>query len=125
MPLEHTFIEKMKTVLESEKQRLEEELSRFAKPTEKQGDYETTYEDIGRNREDNALESEVYGEHVALEETLESRLDQVLKALDRIRSGSYGTCISCGNDIEPARLEANPEAEMCIDCANKTPKLEY
>ena len=41
----------------------------------------------------------------------------VKRALARTEDGTYGECVRCGNDIAPARLEARPEAALCIDCA--------
>ena len=41
----------------------------------------------------------------------------VKRALARIDDGIYGECVRCGEDIAPARLEARPEAALCIDCA--------
>lgn len=41
----------------------------------------------------------------------------VKRALARIEDGTYGECLRCGEDIAPARLEARPEASLCIDCA--------
>ncbi len=41
---------------------------------------------------------------------------QIERALDRIRAGSYGTCESCGCDIDPARLHARPRATLCLTC---------
>lgn len=41
----------------------------------------------------------------------------VQSALERIESGSYGVCDSCGEDIGQARLEAVPEATRCVACA--------
>ena len=43
----------------------------------------------------------------------------VNRALDRIASGTYGECVRCGGPIAPARLEARPEAALCIDCARQ------
>jgi DnaK suppressor protein len=37
-------------------------------------------------------------------------------ALKRIDDGTYGTCVSCGNEIPLGRLEAHPAASLCIDC---------
>jgi RNA polymerase-binding protein DksA len=37
-------------------------------------------------------------------------------ALKRIDEGTYGTCVSCGNEIPLGRLEAHPAASLCIDC---------
>ena len=38
-------------------------------------------------------------------------------ALARIKAGTYGTCIECGKDIAFVRLEADPSARHCQDCA--------
>lgn len=40
------------------------------------------------------------------------------RALDRLADGSYGSCVACGADIAPGRLEARPEAALCITCAS-------
>jgi DnaK suppressor protein len=49
-------------------------------------------------------------------------LQMVEKALERIRVGVYGECISCGNEINPKRLNAVPWARYCIDCQEKLEK---
>lgn len=40
-------------------------------------------------------------------------------ALQRVKSGKYGTCTDCGNDIGYARLKAYPTAKRCIVCQEK------
>jgi RNA polymerase-binding transcription factor len=40
----------------------------------------------------------------------------VLAAVERIRSGEYGTCESCGKPIHAKRLEAVPWATLCVAC---------
>ncbi len=37
-------------------------------------------------------------------------------ALSRIESGTYGSCVLCGEPIPDARLEAIPWARYCMDC---------
>ena len=37
-------------------------------------------------------------------------------ALKRIDTHTYGTCVSCGESIEPARLVKTPEAARCLSC---------
>jgi DnaK suppressor protein len=44
----------------------------------------------------------------------------VKRALGRIEDGTYGECVRCGSAISPARLDARPEAALCIDCARIT-----
>jgi len=44
---------------------------------------------------------------------------QVLDALRRIDSGTYGTCVDCGAKVPEGRLEAKPEAARCVACQGK------
>jgi DnaK suppressor protein len=38
-------------------------------------------------------------------------------ALERLRRGTYGVCLRCGEPIGVDRLRARPTAEFCIRCA--------
>ncbi len=49
-------------------------------------------------------------------------LQMVDSALARIREGSFGQCISCGEEINPKRLEAVPWTRHCIECQEKLEK---
>jgi len=46
-------------------------------------------------------------------------LGEIDAALRRIDEGTYGTCVKCGKEIAPERLEAYPWASLCIDDARK------
>lgn len=46
-------------------------------------------------------------------------LHMVDGALARIREGSFGECIHCGNEINAKRLEAVPWTRHCIECQEK------
>jgi DnaK suppressor protein len=107
----------IKKRLEEEKNNIEEDLKRFAQPTEKEGDFESEFENIGRDRDDNAHEVEDYGGKLALENTLEKRLQSIISALRRIDEGTYGKCEKCGGEIAQERLEVSPEATICMKCA--------
>ncbi|HET8697351.1 MAG TPA: TraR/DksA C4-type zinc finger protein [Gammaproteobacteria bacterium] len=43
-------------------------------------------------------------------------LRAVQHALARLKRGQYGICQSCGRPIDPARLEALPQAVLCVSC---------
>jgi RNA polymerase-binding transcription factor DksA len=43
-------------------------------------------------------------------------LSDLQSALVRLDGGSYGACVECGFDIEPARLAAVPAARRCSVC---------
>ena len=49
-------------------------------------------------------------------------LQMVETALQRIREGSFGECVHCGNEINPKRLEAVPWTRYCIACQEKMEK---
>jgi RNA polymerase-binding transcription factor len=55
--------------------------------------------------------------------TLEASDGRLLAAIDgalaRIENGTYGTCVNCGAQIAPERLEAMPWATLCIECKRK------
>ena len=46
----------------------------------------------------------------------ETELRQVERARLRLAEGRYGQCVSCGEKIAPARLQALPAAESCVTC---------
>ncbi|MCZ6673572.1 MAG: TraR/DksA C4-type zinc finger protein [Verrucomicrobia bacterium] len=47
----------------------------------------------------------------------EAELQKLADALKRIDDGSYGTCMMCRQPIATARLNAQPDAILCIHCA--------
>ena len=44
-------------------------------------------------------------------------LSKVARALEQIKTGNYGICVSCSEEIPIARLKAQPFADRCIRCA--------
>ncbi|HXW38720.1 MAG TPA: TraR/DksA C4-type zinc finger protein [Acidimicrobiales bacterium] len=59
------------------------------------------------------------GEAEVLAGQLQESLREVARALDRLEAGSYGRCEVCGEEIQPARLEAMPATRFCINHANR------
>jgi DnaK suppressor protein len=45
-------------------------------------------------------------------------------ALERIRAGTYGICVDCGEEIPVARLQVEPEAERCVACQQRWEALQ-
>jgi len=50
----------------------------------------------------------------------ELMLREITGALNRIAEGSYGICESCDEPINPKRLEVDPTARLCIECASES-----
>lgn len=59
---------------------------------------------------------------LSLSENIKDILQKVNEALERIEEGTYGKCVSCGEDIPLERLEALPYASLCIPCKQKEEK---
>lgn len=57
------------------------------------------------------------GENEALVNKLVNGLREVEHALEKFGTDRFGVCEQCGRPIAAARLEARPEARLCIDCA--------
>jgi len=49
-----------------------------------------------------------------------SEIARIDAALERIEAGDYGYCVQCEDDISPKRLEIDPAASLCINCAGKS-----
>jgi len=57
-----------------------------------------------------------------LEKRMRDQLAEVERALHKFDEGTYGLCDICGRPIEPARLEALPQANLCLSCKARRAK---
>lgn len=73
---------------------------------------ETSPADSASNRTLNQLEAEA-GEH------RQAQLAAVRHALARFDGGDYGACENCGEPVGYSRLQARPEARLCIACQTR------
>jgi len=73
-------------------------------------------------REEEATESFELEKRLALERQIKDQLVEVEHALLKLEKGTYGLCDSCGQPIDPARLEALPHANLCVSCKSKQAK---
>jgi RNA polymerase-binding protein DksA len=52
----------------------------------------------------------------ALVQNVQRRLESIDQAIELAQNGTYGVCQSCGNRIDPARLEILPTTTLCLTC---------
>jgi RNA polymerase-binding transcription factor DksA len=114
MTYSNDFLAEVKAKLIEEKDRLEKELSRFAKANETEGSYTTTFQDMGSDEDEQASEVEQYVDDIALESNLEAQLKDVLDALVKIETGNYGVCEETGEMISEERLRVYPQARTVV-----------
>jgi DnaK suppressor protein len=70
---------------------------------------------VGRLSRIDAMQVEAMARETERRRRIE--LTRLRAALARIDDGSYGECVVCGEDIAGGRLEHDPGATVCIDCA--------
>jgi DnaK suppressor protein len=115
-------IEQFKKILLTEKENLEQQLKTFAKKDPKfKGDYDTEFPDLGtpQSSDEMAQEVSLYESSLPVEHTLELKLQNIEGALEKIKTGKYGICENCNEEIPIGRLETKPEAKYCISCKAK------
>ena len=100
--------------LKQEQTRLKYELQQL-KVEEKSADEQREGSPFGK-REEGATEAFELEKRLALERWLTEALVEVEHALKKYEAGTYGICDLCSRPIEPARLEALPQANLCLEC---------
>ena len=76
-------------------------------------------------REEEATESFELEKRLALEKQIREQMAEVEHALRKFEEGTYGSCDSCGQPIDPARLEALAQASLCLNCKAKNAKGRF
>lgn len=88
---------------------------------------------LGENDNNNSSELSNYDNHpaeiaselfdvehqMALKKLQEHEVEEINRAKEKIKKGTFGICESCGKNIDPKRLELLPQAKLCIDCARE------
>ena len=72
---------------------------------------------IGRLSRMDAIQSQQIA--LGLKARQQQALMRVRAALEAMHKGSYGQCRRCQNPIGVERLEAQPDAVLCVKCAEK------
>ncbi len=111
--------EQLKAKLEAEKNVLEKELAGLGIFDAKRNDWEATPVVGGITEEpdenDKADQFEEFEERSATLSVLETRINAVNRALEKMSKGNYGMCEVCNKAIEDDRLQANPAASTCTE----------
>ncbi len=104
----------LRAILEAERDSLNEELAEHGRKV--RGDWEGSSESEGEEADpnDSADNIETLAINVPLVEELEARLREIDKALEKMDTGSYGSCEVCKKQIPFDRLEANAAASTCV-----------
>ncbi len=104
----------LRSRLENEQKHITEELEQLqasVRPTDERREGSP----FGK-REEEATEVLELEKRLALEKSMMDHLAEIEHALHKFEEGTYGSCDVCGQPIDPARLEALPQANLCLKC---------
>ncbi len=110
----------LRSRLESNRKRLIEELEQL-KANVRPVDERREGSPFGK-REEEAAETLELEKRLTLEKRVRDQMVEVEHALRKFEEETYGLCDSCGQSIDPARLEALPEANLCLSCKTRQAK---
>ena len=115
-----THFKILRTRLENERARLLQELEQLqagvSTPDERREG-----SPFGK-REEEATETLELEKRLALEKQIREQLARVEHALSKFENDTYGFCDICGQPIDPDRLEALPQASLCLNCKTQQAK---
>src|SRR5688572_20964489 len=94
-----------RTRLEAQLAELEGRLSRIERDLAETPDPDSSERAV-QMEDDEALEGQAV--------VISNEIASIRRALERIDDGSYGECTKCGEAIAEGRLQARPEAALCI-----------
>lgn len=103
----------LRSRLEKEREGLIKDLERMENSSCLAGDRSGSW--FG-NRDEQANEASELKKQLSLKVHLRDLLAEIEHALHEIDAGTYGLCENCKQPIELARLEALPQATLCLNC---------
>ena len=101
-------------------QMLEDERARLKVQLAHGGSRINEHVGYGNHMADDATEAFEQARDFSVRTRLEATLLEVERALSKFGADTYGICESCGVKIDWARLEAKPEARLCIKCRQRS-----
>jgi RNA polymerase-binding transcription factor DksA len=109
-----TTVMKLKQRLVAEERYLAQELDVYA--AGQQFISQSASEEHASSVDDAGAEMFEHEKALAIEGALEDILADVEHALHKVDDESYGVCDACGQPIDSARLQALPQASLCMAC---------
>lgn len=95
---------------------LKKELEAFSEMSgEARATVELDQQSVGRLSRMDALQGQAMAQ--ASERQRRAQIQRIDAALGRLAAGDYGYCVECGEEIASKRLEVDPAAAFCINCA--------
>jgi len=101
-------LKKIEEKLKSERSKIESEVAKLKENLDFGDDID--------HYEEETDEAEERGTYLSVKKNLDARLEQMNRAIEKIKSGTYGICEKCGGPIEQKILDIDPESLYCKNC---------
>ena len=105
-------LEQVRAELQAEVESLRADVARATRDIA--GGLNGSVRDAGDDEADAGTKAFERDHELALTQNARDLLDQGERALGRIDAGTYGVCESCGQPVGKARLQAFPQAALCV-----------
>lgn len=115
-PLTKREVEEFRRLLEEERDRLTRELEAIEEHLPEVEQISVDSSGYDEDIADVAADTFEREKGFAIENSVQTLLNQVEEALGRIDDNTYGICELCGQPIHIERLRAIPYARLCIQC---------
>jgi DnaK suppressor protein len=106
------LLEQLRAELESDRVQLERQIERL----EREFAEESSTRPSSDDEVDTGSATSERERTMSLSRHARSQLTLIEEALRRMDAGTYGICVTCGEPIDPDRLEARPQSVQCMRC---------
>lgn len=117
-------LEQYKKILEVERRKLIGDINHIEKESLKQSQRDASGDLSGYGFHMADVATDNYDREFSLDlaSCEQTRLNDIVDALEKIDDGTYGLCESCKKKISNRRLHAVPYARLCIKCKEQEEK---
>src|SRR2546423_4280996 len=118
--MERALLDEFRQRLERDRDTLRAEIGQIEdQEVHAENQYDPEFSGYGNHMAETGTEIYEQERNLTLEQTLKQQLAEVEHALAKFDGGTYGICDNCGKDIAPERLQALPQAALCINCKGR------
>src|SRR5919204_5537955 len=118
--MEKALLDELRQRLERDRDNLRAEIRQIEdQEVHAENQYDPEFSGYGNHMAETGTEIYEQERNLTLEQTLKQQLAEVEHALAKFDEGTYGICDNCGKEIAPERLQALPQAALCINCKGR------
>ena len=118
--IDQAQLDELRRRLEADRDSLKSEIERIEdEDVHAENQYDPEFSGYGNHMAETATEIYEQERNLSIEQSLQQQLAEVEHALAKFDEGTYGICDNCGKEIPLERLQAFPQATLCIDCKSR------